>query len=99
MMVGRDYSTSCIYSADKRSDVDEIRMIRKNAALIDLNADGFFDMRLMMPPSNPKKEVWFQGNWQQLITDDGRGRFQAELLDGDLIVFEIEHGRWIAKDN
>ena len=94
--LGQDFSVSAKYSSIPDVKVIEYTISLKSSAIVDLNADGFPDMRVSWDPVR-RVEVWYQGHWAEVQRSSGDGRKRLKrLLDGTPIIFNDSKGIWLA---
>jgi hypothetical protein len=91
--LGTDFEMRCFYSLDKGIAVHELWLTRKDDSLLDLNADGVFDVRVQIPPEKPHLvQVMYDGQWRDTV--DG-SKYRKQLRDGGEVEFDMHSGRWL----
>lgn len=100
-----DFSIGCTYSSVNGIQVHEITLYKNNAYLLDLNADGFFDLRIPCDPKQPREsqptEVWYKGKWRETTRGKGpqgggKGKSQRYLSVEGLVLFDMKNGVWLS---
>jgi hypothetical protein len=107
--VGEHFSLSCEYSGTGQGmQVAQFSVhLQKDAlvqSLVDLNADGIFDMRTRRKEermSDGHLEVRYDGDWRQVMggdKDTEQNLYRKTLLDGTRVVFDKPTGKWKGAD-
>ncbi len=91
--LGIDFEVQCFYSLGQEIAVQELWLTKEDDTLIDLNADGIFDVRVHITPERPGLvQVMYGGQW--LDTVDGI-KLRKQLRDGGEVEFDLQSGRWL----
>ena len=100
IVLGIDFSMSCIYSLSNGIKVNELKLSKKNETLFDLNADGYFDMRVSLPP-NKRTDILYKGKWQEVIPGDNNewSKYKKKLKGGEIVFFDMQRGQWIPQSD
>lgn len=106
LSLATDFEMSCVYSScsdGNRVHVSELTIDVNNEHLVDLNADGRFDMRLNMDtrklidlPQPP--EIWYKDRWCEVSRRARDSKYERQLPDGTIVRFDMKSGQWIAEE-
>jgi hypothetical protein len=99
------FALSCDYSfASGRSKIGAITLAHEDhrvlEALIDLNADGVYDVRLVMEKTRKTSclSIFYEGKWQEVMgseRDPGMDKYHKRLLNGRRLSFDMGRGSWV----
>jgi hypothetical protein len=98
IVLGADFSISCEYSLSNGVQVRALTLSKKNESLIDLNADGSFDVRIHVPSDEkprPPSEIWYQGKWREVVSDGGGDKYRKQVAGGGAVCFDTKSGVWL----
>lgn len=101
--LGTNTTLFCYYSKDKNPEphLHEIVLALQDSTLIDYNADGCFDLRMLHPTAAPGVglQVWFDGKWEDVNRDGVSSQYRRHLQKGGAVEFDIKSGRWRSADS
>lgn len=99
--LGTELDLTCIYVPGPKPSFRETWLTMGDRVLIDLNADGQYDLRNWLPSEKRSSghaamDVWFNNEWQEVIggAGDKYGSI-ATLKDGLKVSFDRTSGRWV----
>ena len=87
-------SMSCYYSLDKGIRMNELEFATETQIITDLNADGFYDMRIPLDRKGIL-QVWYNDKWQDVIGGEG-GKYQRHLRNDGVVDFDMQSGIWLS---
>lgn len=89
---GDSFSVSCLYRPSAAGAVSELKLMLEDFGLVDLNADGRWDMRIWYPPKT-RVEVFLNGDWREVTLEDGT-EDRRKLVDGGFVRYHTDLGSW-----
>jgi len=102
---GAEFSIGCTYCSNEDGfQIRSITVDTKGQHLIDLNADGRFDERMVFPKQRsekpPPKEIWYKGAWHVPVSASGSslGKHERRLPSGHVVSFDMESGDWVSRE-
>jgi hypothetical protein len=105
LSIGSDFAMSCKYSLEKgeKVKIHEFAVTAGRSQFVDLNADGEWDMRIVIPgdlseaKARTKVQVWYGGQWRDATQGDRAGAIFKKLLGGPEVLFDAGKGAWVPR--
>ena len=94
LRIGDTFSVSCTFSSNAPTTVREYCLTRGPLTVMDLNADGSYDLRVSQKP-DLRSEIWADGKWQGVVIGGNTGKYLKEMRDGTWRSFDMDAGRWV----
>lgn len=106
---GNDFSIGCEYTDTHGSQTRQITLFNNDQYFTDLNADGQWDNRIVMPKqfsqTPPPLQIWYHDRWEELPqaisqplhVDLMPSRYKAQLHDGTRVTFDMQRGQWLSE--
>ena len=93
LQVGPDFSVTTRFELQGADMiVREWSVCKQETVFTDMNADGFFDLRMALDKG--KVDVMVDGNWRQTLVEYGAEKHRRFSSDGRVYLFDFSVGKW-----
>lgn len=103
--LGLDFDFTCFYSLDKGVRVNELQLTVNDKIYLDMNADGFFDERVLLSEKTSADDlsvaistiqIWHESQWLDVTRKGEWSKYRRNLREGGVVEFDMEKGCWLS---